>query len=1276
LDDGSYFFDPPPAGRAYLVTTAPAFGLQPRLALAGPGASPVGSDAILIPGFQTGASYPENDFLLGNGASGQPLPAGPASVQGFVQTQKLGSRFNLPLAGATLLLRDSAGTVRVSGRTQADGIFHFDQLPTGSYTIAKLDPPGYVPVDAIPGQNGAKLDASTMTVRMVSGLNTYAGYVFVDRAGKPVSSQNSIQGTVSGLNGGQTSPLPGVVVVLQDDADRLVGVTTTGADGQYGFTNLTTGVYRIDAADAPGASGGDAIPGPHAAKLTTRSIQVTMVPDVTTYGENNFVEVLSAAKPGRITRVLAVGDPVPAAGRLGIFAAYPLDPDQNVSAIRRLADDGSLYVADYAGTALLQVGQGAQTAGATSHASAAGGVGVLQSSSGTSRILLDATSQDPVDHIGLARILQVETAHDGTSAIAALRADNQRGIYRLDSGGLTRLGLLPDPADPIELAIADNGQIAFVAGDAQGVLALFQTSPSTAVAGQLVEMLRQGQAVLGSATIAAFSNLTSNAAGDLAVLTALKTPNGTVSQAVVRKSAVGLALAAVTGQRATPGAGLSSVAPLLQIRRPRIGPEGSVVFLGIGDGFTNFFVIGPNRPLQPLHPETNWNPDDTTYDYEVAVDGSVAIRSAPGQSKAAGLRLILPNGQRAQIAPPGARIQPVGQPAFTPSLARGQLFFLAKNLDRPLDPNGNVPIVLCQAPLAGGRPALDANGSPIVTAVAAPGDPVPGHPAMQLLSITQRPAVSPNGVAFGALFGAPGSISVPSAGLFRVPPGGTISDATLLASEGTDLPGADRLALLQLLSYTGDGTLTFSGLLPGAGSVVGTVAGASSPSTAGPKIASAVRIQANQPPTVTPLVAIGQPLDRPDRTLLALTGPLVPLGSDRQLLVARFTQTGGAIGEGLFSVAKTGPVQAIAVTGDPAPGSGGASFGGFSDTATAVLNPPAVSNDGNLVFKARLASGGTTSFGVFQWNGTALTMVGLSNPNPDNLALTSDDLGPYSFPRWSAGLSGSAYLMEQHQTHSAAQVTRLFEHGAGGLSPLVVPGTTKIQGSGAGTLGNLLDYVLDGSGSVFLSGVSGSTSGLMALQPSGLAPMVAQGQSIPPIAGADASGRVFDGTFSLVPDSARGDLVFIAGVAKRGDTTRRGLFKRNATGGIDTVLVEGLGVVGARNVTVDTLASSSIRQTVNHTTASAIQSGGRWEILRTTAVTDSHGATTFTTVVVAQEGQPLTAGAHVVSLDPSALLDLPPTSGPVFALNEAGDVAFLASDGQHWGVYLFSDAGP
>jgi hypothetical protein len=86
---------------------------------------------------------------------------------------------------------------------------------------------------------------------------------------------------------------------------------------------------------------------------------------------------------------------------------------------------------------------------------------------------------------------------------------------------------------------------------------------------------------------------------------------------------------------------------------------------------------------------------------------------------------------------------------------------------------------------------------------------------------------------------------------------------------------------------------------------------------------------------------------------------------------------------------------------------------------------------------------------------------------------------------------------------------------------------------------------------------------------------------------------------------------------------------------------------------------------VNGITAFATRgSDGRWAIDRWRA---------GVTIRVAQEGQALPDGMKIVSLDPEALLDLPPGSGPIFTLNEVGDVAFLASDGQRWGIYLFSD---
>jgi hypothetical protein len=65
----------------------------------------------------------------------------------------------------------------------------------------------------------------------------------------------------------------------------------------------------------------------------------------------------------------------------------------------------------------------------------------------------------------------------------------------------------------------------------------------------------------------------------------------------MRKRGDTLDIVAITGQSVPQGGG-SGV--LTQLRRPRIGPDGSVVFLGAGGGFVNFFVARPDGGLAPL----------------------------------------------------------------------------------------------------------------------------------------------------------------------------------------------------------------------------------------------------------------------------------------------------------------------------------------------------------------------------------------------------------------------------------------------------------------------------------------------------------------------------------------------------------------------------------------------------------------------------------------------------------------------------------------------------
>jgi hypothetical protein len=237
-------------------------------------------------------------------------------------------------------------------------------------------------------------------------------------------------------------------------------------------------------------------------------------------------------------------------------------------------------------------------------------------------------------------------------------------------------------------------------------------------------------------------------------------------------------------------------------------------------------------------------------------------------------------------------------------------------------------------------------------------------------------------------------------------------------------------------------------------------------------------------------------------------------------------------------------------------------------------------------------------------------------------------------------------------------------------------------------LTEMTDFVVNRAGEVFVHGTAGGVSGLLGLRANGLTPVVTQGQSVTPMPdGTRFPGLVFDGSFTLVPESARGDLFFRAVVWKPGAaaTRRRGIFRRTAEGTVETLLVENLAVGGARDLSF-TIARAPTRtssahgafqtgQVSNGTVAYAARDpAGRWAIYRSQVVRNpTTGVTSLIVVRVAREGERLPDGTVLSSLDPYLLLGRPLDSGPVFRLSPEGDVAFLASDGQRWGVYRFSD---
>src|SRR5207244_344205 len=88
-------------------------------------------------------------------------------------------------------------------------------------------------------------------------------------------------------------------------------------------------------------------------------------------------------------------------------------------------------------------------------------------------------------------------------------------------------------------------------------------------------------------------------------------------------------------------------------------------------------------------------------------------------------------------------------------------------------------------------------------------------------------------------------------------------------------------------------------------------------------------------------------------------------------------------------------------------------------------------------------------------------------------------------------------------------------------------------------------------------------------------------------------------------------------------------------------------------------------QNRNGLTVSANPGGGHWSLVLFS------GNNAPQTIV--QEGQKLPNGTQIKVLDAGPLVqqETDPVfhNGPVFTIDDAGNLAFLASDGQAWGVY-------
>ena len=161
------------------------------------------------------------------------------------------------LEGVSVRLYDtSSGALLSTVQTDENGRYFFGGLSAGNYRVVvdtttlpsgltnTIDPDG-----GTSDQSDVTLSAGEVNLAQdfgytASTLNTLGGTLWNDADADGV------------LDGTETSRFQGVTVVLYDASGDIVATTTTDSSGDYAFTNLPDGTYRVDVTDDANVLGG------------------------------------------------------------------------------------------------------------------------------------------------------------------------------------------------------------------------------------------------------------------------------------------------------------------------------------------------------------------------------------------------------------------------------------------------------------------------------------------------------------------------------------------------------------------------------------------------------------------------------------------------------------------------------------------------------------------------------------------------------------------------------------------------------------------------------------------------------------------------------------------------------------------------------------------------------------------------------------------------------------------------------------------------------------
>ncbi len=181
-------------------------------------------------------------------------------------------RDHAPLAGVVVQLLDSQGQVLQETRTDAQGEYAFLDLAPGTYGVRELTPSDLIDGGAQLGRIagvpvGVIVDPSTIVQIALESGEQILDVDFCEHAPSELSGHVFHDADNDGRRDAMESGIAQTVVILLDRDGREVARTRTDVAGQYRFTRLEAGEYRLleiqpagwlDGLDAPGTVDGAA----------------------------------------------------------------------------------------------------------------------------------------------------------------------------------------------------------------------------------------------------------------------------------------------------------------------------------------------------------------------------------------------------------------------------------------------------------------------------------------------------------------------------------------------------------------------------------------------------------------------------------------------------------------------------------------------------------------------------------------------------------------------------------------------------------------------------------------------------------------------------------------------------------------------------------------------------------------------------------------------------------------------------------------------------------